>query len=155
MNLILKIFTVAFVLLSSNLTFAQEHETSLNESHDTQEGPKHIISVELGHNHLSDGFVDGEKHWLTVPSWSVNYIYMFNHKFGIGLQTDMIVESFKVVSKDSKNNLDIERTFPVSFVGIAGYKPVHFLFLFIGGACNMPPKKRSPCYGLVWNLALK
>lgn len=80
----------------------------------------HIFGIGLGHSHVAKGEVNGQKRWLTLPSWTLDYSYLFNEKWGIGLHNDLILESFFVETTEEKI---IEREFPVSPALVGIYKP--------------------------------
>lgn len=64
-----------------------------------------------------------------MASWTLNYDYWISNKWAIGLQNDIIVESFKVEEND---NEIIERNYPVSIVPVFMFKPTKILSI-IGG----------------------
>lgn len=85
------------------------------------------LTLGLGHTHVSQGKVNGDTKWLTLPSWSINYDHWINDKWAIGVQSDLILESFVI---ESHGNELIERKFPFTVVPVAIYKPgKHFSFL--------------------------
>ncbi|GAB2657310.1 hypothetical protein GCM10027036_08520 [Flavihumibacter cheonanensis] len=85
------------------------------------------FTLGLGHTHVSQGKIDNDTKWLALASWSLNYDYWINSKWAIGLQNDIILESF--VINNSKNK-EIERNYPWAIVPVVLYKPgKHFSFL--------------------------
>lgn len=136
------------LLFYAQLSFAQEHKAheqhvqnpEHNEEH-SQEHPhaKHMISVEIGHTHLSEGVRAGEKQWITVPSWAINYNYSLTDKWKVGLHTDIIIENFEVEAHGDSET--IERSKPVSVVGIIGYKPLHHLGVGMGVGFEYAPEE--------------
>lgn len=120
-------FLFYFLVLITTLGAAQEKESE-NENFK----PHHSISLLLGHTYLSEGNVEGEKKWLTLPSIGFDYNYVFSKKWSIGLHNDIVIENFKV--EDDKNEV-IERTKPFASLLTTGYKPgKHFTFqLGFGG----------------------
>jgi len=89
----------------------------------------HRITLGIGHTSVSEGEVEGETKWLAAPSWSLNYDYWLSDKWAIGLQNDLIVESFKVEEHD---NEILERQYPVAVVPVVMFKPIEILSI-IGG----------------------
>jgi hypothetical protein len=87
------------------------------------------LTLGLGHTHVSEGKVDGKTQWLAMPSWSLNYDYWLSEKWAIGLQNDLILESF--IIEDDKQEL-IERSYPLAVVPVAIFKPEKHLSL-LGG----------------------
>src|ERR1700741_455005 len=87
------VYTV--LIIAGNIgVFAQEIKPDEKKEEKTEEGLKgtHRITIGLGHTHLAKGKnIDGEKVWMTVPSWSFNYDYWIANKWAIGLQTDLVI----------------------------------------------------------------
>jgi hypothetical protein len=80
----------------------------------------HRLTLGLGHTHISEGVIDGEVEWVTAGSWSFNYDYWLSDSWAIGLQNDLVLETFFVEDKDKEV---IERSFPWSMVPVAIFKP--------------------------------
>ncbi len=109
---------------------AQE-KTDNNHSVEEHDGMKasHRLTLGLGHMHVSEGIKNGKREWLIIPSWSLNYDYWLKDNLGIGLQSDLILETF--IIEDDEQEL-IERSRPISLVPVVIYKPFKRL-AFIGG----------------------
>jgi hypothetical protein len=87
----------------------------------------HRLTLGLGHTHVSKGKIDGDTKWLALASWSLNYDYWLSNKLAIGLQQDLILESF--VIEDDKGEF-IERNYPWAIVPVVIYKTgKHFSLL--------------------------
>jgi hypothetical protein len=133
---VLKGTCIQFILLISGsfycTLFGQHHvaDTAL-PSHTSLHGMKgsHRLTLGLGHTHISEGKVDGKTQWLVMPSWSVNYDYWLSDKWAIGLQNDLILESFVIENYEEEL---IERAHPLAVVPVAIYKPGKNLIL-LGG----------------------
>jgi hypothetical protein len=87
------------------------------------------ITLGLGHTSISKGQVQGKTQWLDTASWTLNYDYRLTDKWAIGLQNDIILESF--IIEDHYKEI-IEMSYPVSVIPVAIYKPGKHLSL-IGG----------------------
>jgi hypothetical protein len=123
--------TILTVLLCPFFAFsmAQDHHAENTVSiHHGMKGV-HRLTLGLGHTHISEGQVDGKTQWLATASWSFNYDYWLSDKWAIGLQNDLILESFKI--EDHHQEI-IERNYPWAMVPVAIYKPGKHLSL-IGG----------------------
>jgi hypothetical protein len=103
--------------------FSQHHvaDTALIP-HTSLHGLKgsHRLTIGLGHTHVSEGKVDGKTQWLVMPSWSLNYDYWVSDKWAIGLQNDLILESFIIENNEEEL---IERARPLAVVPVALFKP--------------------------------
>lgn len=130
-----------FVLLVmiSGRTSAQHEENNLHHSYHGMKG-KHRVTLGLGHTHLSEGKEDegGRTQWLTCGSWSLGYDYWLTDKWAVGLQNDMILESFII---ESNNKELIERNHPWSVVPVAIYKPGKKIGFIAGGGCEFAGNK--------------
>ena len=94
---------ITICLCFSALVLWSQHEKELQQElrHETEmvahdmKG-KHRLTLGLGHTHISTGRVQGKTQWLLAPSWSFNYDYWLTNRWAIGLQTDIIIETFEV-----------------------------------------------------------
>lgn len=76
----------------------------------------------LGHSHVSDGVSEGGgKTWLVVPSWGLDYFYRLSGRWAIGVQTDILLDDFKVEDKDKETGY-VERSYPFAAIPSAKWK---------------------------------
>ena len=87
------------------------------------------LTLGLGHTHVSEGKIDGKTRWLALASWSLNYDYWLNDHWAIGLQSDLILESFII---EHGNEEILERSYPISVVPVGIYK-FNKSFAVVGG----------------------
>jgi hypothetical protein len=115
-------FYFLVLFFSSGLGFAQEEKTFTKH---------HCLSFLLSHTYVSQGVIDGDRKWLTLPSVALDYNYFFMPKWSVGLHNDLIIENFKV----EKTEEVFERTTPIASALTAGFKPgEHFTYQFgLGG----------------------
>jgi len=90
---------------------------------------KHRISLGLGHTHVPQNELEDGRNRLAFASWSLDYDYHFNPTWAIGLQTDLITESYTIIRG---NDELLEREFPFSITPVALYKPFE-RWSFVGG----------------------
>jgi hypothetical protein len=83
----------------------------------------------LGHTHVSEGKIDGKTEWLALPSWTLNYDYWISDKLAIGLQNDIILESFFI---EHGNEELLERSYPIASVPVVLYKASNRLIVVAG-----------------------
>lgn len=127
----LKLYLAIMVLLSFNQISAQSIN---NDQQHSLHGMKNAsrMTLGLGHTHISEGKVNGKTQWLAAASWSMNYDKWLSDKWAIGLQSDLILESFVIESHQVEL---IERNFPLAMVPAALYKPgKHFTYIAGVGA---------------------
>jgi hypothetical protein len=87
------------------------------------------LTLGLGHTHISEGKIDGKTEWLALPSWSLNFDYWISNTIGIGIQNDIILESFII---EHGNQELLERSYPIASVPVIIYKPGNRLMLVAG-----------------------
>jgi len=113
----MKIISFTFVISIAlffcySQSFAQHTEESHKPFH-----PEHKLSVVISHAQVFQGRdINGNKQVLSLPSWGLDYTYQFSPKWGIGLHTDIITETFEV-EKHLANGGDaqvIERSYPIA-----------------------------------------
>ena len=127
--------TIATLLLAASSLHAQ-HDTVVAHTPDAAhadhgERGVHRLTLGLGHSHVINSILgeDGELKSQALPSWSLNYDYWLSDRWAIGVQTDVIVESFVIEFGDQEL---LERAYPVLLAGVAIFRPFRH-FAFIGG----------------------
>ena len=121
---------VLFTLLCLSLSaagYAQHAETTHHEQHGLK--GSHRVTLGLGHTHVSEGKVEEKTEWIVAPSWSFNYDYWLADNWAIGLQNDLLLETF--IIEHGEQEL-LERSYPWTVVPVAIYKPGK-RWAFIGG----------------------
>ena len=143
-NLFFCFFFINFVCIAH--LYGQEHGVKKDSLQDSdshhQAHKKHLISASVNHTIIFSAIKNAEtKTNLILPSFGVNYTYAFNHKWGIGLHSDIIIEDFVVKGDDSgsersgsenNNTATIERGRPISAALMVIYKPLPYLGLMAG-----------------------
>jgi hypothetical protein len=119
------IFTTLFYVTSYS---QQSHTTKADHSTNGNEGASRL-TLGLGHTHVSEGKIDGKTEWLALPSWTLNYDYWISDKLAIGLQNDIILESFFI---EHGNEELLERSYPLASVPVVLFKPSKRLILIAG-----------------------
>lgn len=116
------------IIVSSFTTLVRAQETEHSTFH-----PHHTLGVMISHTQVSQGVQsNGNKKWLSLPSWAINYNYKFSPRWSIGLHNDIIVEDFVVQEHlKSSSGETLERSYPIASAIMASYKPgKHFSFMF-------------------------
>lgn len=111
-----------FIILCHSISYqilAQHQITAFNGTTNGMKGSSRL-TIGLGHTHVSKGKVAGETKWLALPSWTINYDYWIQEQWAIGLQSDLILESFFI---ESNNQELIQRKYPIALVPVAVFKP--------------------------------
>lgn len=149
-------FFVSCIIMFFNLTtYSQEvehkttetvHEGNAQAEQHAEHDQHHFsLAASIGHTHINSAINnEGDKEWLTLPSFGLNFNYRFNEKWGIGLHNDIIVEEFEVEdpnegeqpeakSEVEESTATIERGIPVSSAVVLMYQPLEHLVLLAGG----------------------
>lgn len=131
-------FSLAFLLIGVQGVGQEQKDASA--SHTVHHGMKgsHRLTIGLGHTHISQGIINGETEWVTAGSWSFNYDYWLSDKWAIGLQNDLVLETFFIEDKEEEI---IERAYPWAIVPVAIFKPGKRLSLLGGIGMEVAHKK--------------
>jgi hypothetical protein len=90
--------------------------------------PKHSLGFAIGHSQVFQGRdAEGNKSVMVLPMWAFDYNFQFARKWGIGLHTDMIVETFKVEKnlESGQEGEVVERSHPIAPALMAVFNPNH------------------------------
>ncbi len=95
---------------------AQDHDKEENE-----EFKHNRLALVIGQTHVPKAFqsTKGDE-GIIVPSWGLNYEYWFNHKFALGLHSDMEISNYII---EEENGQELERTRPLIVALIGIYNP--------------------------------
>lgn len=118
--------TLLFLLLSISM-FAQHGERHQNH-HGKQPFPHFRAAVLLGHTLIPEEHA-GEAFF--IPSWGLDLEYWMNPKWGIGLHSDLEIETF-VILRDEGEFGELERLSPLVLTLDVLYKPWKGLVLQLG-----------------------
>ncbi|WP_310377701.1 hypothetical protein [Flavobacterium sp.] len=124
----IQLFTI-WLFFSTTIVLAQEgvhHEFK----------PHHTLGFMISHTQISQGIQEnGDKKWLSLPSWAINYNFKFSPKWAVGLHSDIIVEDFAVEEHlKSSNGQVLERSYPIASAVMVSYKPgKYFSYMFGSG----------------------
>jgi hypothetical protein len=129
---------LALVFSLISLSLLGQHKESSQHANNNEHKGTSRLTVGLGHTHLSEGKIDGKTEWLALPSWSLNYDYWFANKWAIGLQNDVILESFFIETGDDEI---LERSYPVASVPVLLYKPGKRLMIMAGVGAEFTHEK--------------
>lgn len=114
--MIQKKILIIVLLLFANCLFIQAQEI------DEETTKKHAIQFLLGHTQIQESVNEnGNKTWISVPSFELNYNYEISEKWSIGLHTDIVIEDFSVETY-SDENTTIKRSSPIAPAVVGSYK---------------------------------
>lgn len=119
------LFTLVLLLC---VTFVNAQEKENKEEKEFAER-KHSIALLINHTQIAEGLENGEKKWISLPSWGIDYNYEINERWAIGLHSDIVVESFVVEHNDGT---EIERSSPFASAVVGMFKPIKNFSLVLG-----------------------
>ncbi|MEO1012386.1 MAG: hypothetical protein AAFX53_13855 [Bacteroidota bacterium] len=121
-----KLIPLGLLLLSSFSIAAQVLHTP-----DDHSVKRHALALLISHTQISEGIQEnGNRKWLSLPSWGINYNYHFHSKWAVGLHTDIIVEDFEVEPFSRSDDEVLERSYPIASAVMASFKPgKHFSYM--------------------------
>jgi len=112
-------FGLLLLFVSANLHGQEGSHSSKN----------HTISAGIGHIQVAKGIKDGNKTWVSLPSWALDYHYSLSENWSISLQNEIVQSDFEV--EDASDEV-ITRSSPYSAIVAIGYKPLEVLTIFTG-----------------------
>ncbi|MCB0571636.1 MAG: hypothetical protein KDC66_17820 [Phaeodactylibacter sp.] len=116
---------IAFPLMS-------QHATSEEEAHAVEHWRAALL---IGHTFVPAG--EAKDH-LAIPSWGVDLEYWVSHKWGLGLHSDLEIQSF-IVERDNEELL--EREYPAVLTMDVLFKPWRGLAVQAGPGIEIEPKE--------------
>ena len=119
------LFSFLFLL---SIAFASAQETETLQENEYAE-KKHSLVLIMSHTQIAEGLENGEKKWISLPSWGIDYNYEINERWAIGLHNDIVVERFAV---KHFNGTEIERSTPFASTFVGMFKPVKNFSLVFG-----------------------
>ncbi|MEI8075038.1 MAG: hypothetical protein WCH78_09835 [Bacteroidota bacterium] len=124
----MKKISFLFIAMIGFISFTIAQEKDENEKEVGYKG-FHQLSFKLSHSIIGEGVVNGTNKSISAPSLGFDYNYWVQNKWAVGLQTDMITESFKI--EDNGGAL-IERSTPVAVVPVISFKPINHSMFIVG-----------------------
>ena len=121
-----------------------EMEEKFEEEEEEEEESRHFFSIMIAHDHVSQGIKNGERTWLSLPSFMLAYNYMISERFAVGIAGDIILEQFDVEA----NNVDeiLERSYPIALVATGTYRLIKHIGILAGGGFEY---SKEETFGLV------
>jgi hypothetical protein len=128
-----KIALVSLVTLFavSNSLLGQEHhqENETHQSENHNEFKRHRLAVEFGYTHIPDGYEEEEgDQSVWVPSFGIEYLYRFSHKWGAALTVNMETGNYLIEFQKE----DLERENVLIIAAVAVYEVVPRWAVFAG-----------------------
>jgi len=119
--------------MTSSIFFGQSNELETEEKLN-----RHSVGFMLSHTNISQGIKDGNRKWLSLPSFALDYNFNINSKWQIGIHNDIVIEKFIVSTADEK---ELERSTPIASAVVLGYKVGKYLHFKQAWVVNLRKKK--------------
>ncbi len=123
---------ITLLIFSCSLNTFSQHQTELNDHENA-----HKLTVVMAHAHIPTALDDNKN--LIVPVWGFNYDYVFHHRWGAGIHSELVLQQFKIEDGDEENELIREN--PVSLCGVITFKPHHKWTILSGGGVELETKE--------------
>ena len=124
----MKAYAIFALLLISRFGLAQ-HEEGSHELNDAN-AAQHKITLVMAYSLITNNVDEGTNAILVVPTFGLNYDFLFHPKWGVGLHSDIILQQFKVEKHEGNEELIRENPVAVCLVGL--FKPAPKLSLLAG-----------------------
>jgi hypothetical protein len=121
---------VIFLIIVTPYSFGQHEETTHNDQTADHEGHRHKVTLVMAYSLLKNHVDETTNNILVVPTFGLNYDFLFRPKWGVGLHTDIVLQQFKVEEHDGHTELIRENPVAVCVVGL--FKPLPSLTLIAG-----------------------
>src|SRR5262245_35096272 len=123
----------AALMMASLRGIAQE-----KSSEDEAESGRNKITIAISHTHVPGGANDaGEKVWLTLPSWGLDYDFRVSKRWGLGIHTDIVIQDFEYSESDG---IIKKRTKPFAIAAVGTLTATKHLTFIGGGGIEIAPE---------------
>lgn len=117
-----------FVLMP--FSSAQHEEREPGDQHAEHEGLTHKVTLVMANSFLKNQVDEETDNVLVVPTYGLNYDFLFHSRWGVGFHSDIVLQQYKVESHD--NNEVLVRENPVALVAVGLFNPIPALTLIAG-----------------------
>jgi hypothetical protein len=124
-------------LLGASFAPAQDPDEGSIKGGLEQKGRDHRIAAGIGHTFALHGTEEGGKELLGLPTWSFDYDYTLSAQWGLGLQCELIAESFIVKKTDGT---EVVREWPIALMPVALFRVNRWLSVLGGGGVELAPE---------------
>lgn len=133
---------IILLLIVPFLSLAQHHVTTYEVPAPHKHFAHFRVAVLLGHTLIPEEHA-GENFF--IPSWSLDLEYWGNHRWGVGLHSDMEIETFVILNYNDAGQ-ELNRVTPLVITLDALYRPYKGLILQFGPGVEL---EREENYTLV------
>ena len=123
------LFPLIFLIVIIPCSLAQYAEMS-QDDHASHEGVTHKLTLVMANSLLKNQVDENTNSILIVPTYGINYDFLFHPKWGVGLHSDIVLQQFKVEQHDGHEELVREN--PVALCAVGLFSPLPALTLIAG-----------------------
>lgn len=121
------LFMVLCFIINTYSAFGQEN----SEEHEFK---RNKLTLAISHTHVPAGINEnGDKVWLALPSWGLDYDFRLSPKWGLGIHSDIVIQDFEF---EEAEGIIKKRTNPLATTFVATYEAVDHLKLMAGGGAE-------------------
>jgi hypothetical protein len=121
------IIFLVFLLGGVRVNAQTESENPLEE----EASGKHRLTILMANAFIpAADNIAGQSNMFIVPAWGINYDYWINDRIGFGVHNTLILQQYKI--EKSREEIIIERSFPVVITGELLFKPMENLLVSAG-----------------------
>ncbi len=145
-NVVMSKYTILFLFFLGYLPIISqaqhvEEEYLHGSIHSVEERiPPFRVAVLIGHTLIPDEH-SGEEFF--IPSWGLDLEYWFNKEWGIGLHSDLEIETFVLVRENAEQD-ELERQSPLVLTLDALFKPWKGLVFQVGPGIEIERSENFP-----------
>lgn len=130
-------FKVIWLLLVVS-TICPGYGIAQEKSIDAGSSSQNKLTLSISHTHVPGGINDfGDKVWLALPSWGLDYDRSISKRWGLGIHTDLVIQDF---SYEEEEGIIRKRTKPLATALVASYKATPHFTLIAGGGGEFAPE---------------
>ena len=106
----------------------------------------------IANAHVPAGLdMEGKNNWLVLSSWGLDYDWRFNEKWAISLQTDIVIENFRVKTFKSNPEDVLKRSYPLAIALAGKYSVIDRLSVLAGAGVDIAKEESIP----LWRLGIE
>ncbi len=118
---------ISILLFLTTFIAAQEE---VEDKNNEESFFRHSISLGFSNSFIPNTIEDSENSVLLVPTFGLNYDYWLSEKWGLGLHSDLLLQTFEVEKEDDQEL--ITREMPFSTALVVDFRPSPSWVFFAG-----------------------
>ena len=121
---------VIFLIMIIPVSNAQHGDEANGKLHEDHVGNTHKLTLVMANSFLKNDFEENPNSILIVPTFGLNYDFLFHPRWGVGIHSDIVLQQYKVETHDGHGTLIREN--PVALCAIGLFSPIPSLTLLAG-----------------------